>query len=320
MSIFFLTNSLLTTVQDLGRNGVRTFGINPNGAMDQKAARLINILLGNDEDEAVLEIHFPAPKILFERNAVISLGGADFSAQVENRKIESWQIVAVEKNQSLSFPNKISGNRLYLSVKGGFEIEDWLGSRSTNLKAKIGGFYGRKLQKNDRINLKSQISNLKSQIPLKISPHFVSNYSDRHKIRIIEGAEFDLLTGLSTENFLKSEFTITPKSDRMGYRLQGEPLYLLHDKKMVSSAVSFGTIQLLPNNQMIVLMADHQTTGGYPRIGNVIREDLAALAQLGGRDKISFEIVSFAEAENLALEFEKELNFLKTGVNLYAFD
>ena len=245
MSILFTTNSLLTTVQDLGRKGFRAFGVNPNGATDVKAARLINILLGNDENEAVLEIHFPAPKILFERDALIALGGADFSPQVENRKIENWQIVAVEENQALSFPKKISGNRLYLSVKGGLEINEWLGSRSTNLKAKIGGFGGRGLQKNDRIKFKDRRSETKDRRSLKISPYFISNPSS--KIRILETAEFDLLTGLSLENLLKSEYTITPQSDRMGYRLIGEPLYLLHEKELVSSAVAFGTIQLLPN-------------------------------------------------------------------------
>lgn len=320
MSLFFSTNSLLTTVQDLGRSGFRAFGINPNGAMDRQAVRLINILLGNDENEAVLEIHFPAPKITFERNAFVALDGADFSAQIENRKIENRRIFPVEKGQTLSFPKKIRGNRLYLSVKGGFEIEDWLNSQSTNLKAKIGGFSGRSLQKGDRINFKFQISDFKFQSLLKISPYFISDYFDRRKIRIVEGAEFGLLTGLSLETFIKNQFTILSNSDRMGYRLQGAPLYLLHEKEMVSSAVAFGTIQLLPDNQMIVLMADHQTTGGYPRIGNVIQEDLPILAQLGANDQILFEIVSLEEAEKMALEFEKNLNFLKTAIDFYAFD
>lgn len=320
MSVTFLTNSLLTTVQDLGRDGFRAFGINQNGALDKKAVRLINILLGNDENEAVLEIHFPAPKILFEKDALIAIGGADFFAQLDDEKIENWQTIAVKKGQTLRFPKKIRGNRLYLSIKGGFEIEDWLNSKSTNLKAEIGGFEGRNLRKNDRINFRFQISNFKLKNPLKISPRLAMDDAESHKIRIIEGAEFDLLTGFSLENLLKNEYTISPQSDRMCFRLAGEPLYFLHEKELVSSAVAFGTIQLLPDNQMIVLMADHQTTGGYPRIGNVVRADLPRLAQLGAGDKISFTIVSFEEAENLTLEFERNLNFLKTAVNFYAFD
>ena len=310
MSLVFQTNSLLTTVQDLGRNRFRSLGINPNGVMDRAAMRLLNILLGNEENEAVLEIHFPAPRILFEENALIALGGADFGAKLGEVFIENWQTVWVEKGQTLSFTNKNWGNRLYLSVQGGFKINDWLNSKSTNLKAKFGGFEGRALQKGDRLEVKSQKSKIKS--PLKLSQHSLA-YSKTNKIRVIEGAEFNLLTPLSSENFLNQSFSISQNSDRMGFRLNGNPLYLLHKKELVSSAVTLGTIQLLPTGQLIVLMADHQTTGGYPRIGNVVSVDLPILAQLGANDNFTFEIISFEEAENLAVEFERDLNLLKVG-------
>jgi antagonist of KipI len=320
MSILFLTNSLLTTVQDSGRRGFRSLGVNPNGVMDQTALRLVNILLGNNENEAVLEIHFPAPKILFEADAVISLGGADFGATIDQIEVKNWQTTFVKKGQILTFSGKIRGNRLYLGVKGGFQIDDWLQSKSTNLKAKFGGFEGRKLVKDDRIPFKVQNSKFKVQKPLKLSPYFVSPYLHANKVRIIAGAEFDLLTPFSSEVLLKIRFTISPDSDRMGYRLNGKPLYLMNEKELVSSAVTFGTIQLLPNGQMIVLMADHQTTGGYPRIGNVISADLPILAQLGTNDKIKFEMVSLEKAEELALKFERDLNLLKTAINLNAFN
>jgi antagonist of KipI len=313
MSFLFLTDSLLTTVQDLGRNGFRALGINPNGVMDRAAIRLINILLGNSENEAVLEIHFPAPKILFETDAVIALGGADFGARIDETFVENWQTIWIKKGQTLSFTRKMWGNRLYLSVRGGFKIEDWLNSESTNLKAKVGGFEGRKLQKNDRISFKNQRSKTKDQRSIKISRHFLP-YHQSHKIRFIEGAEFGLLTPLSSENLLRQTFTISQNSDRMGYRLQSEPLYLLHDKELVSSAVSFGTIQLLPNGQLIILMADHQTTGGYPRTGNVAAVDLPILAQMGANDEVEFEQISLEAAENLAVKFEKDLDYLKCGI------
>lgn len=319
MSIVFQTNSLLTTIQDLGRNNFRESGINPNGAMDKIAVRLINILLENDENEAVLEIHFPAPKILFEEDALIALGGADFGAKVDDKTLQTWQTRWIKKGQALSFTDKKRGNRAYLSVRGGFKIEDWLGSKSTNLKAKIGGFNGRALQKGDffELNQIRQVQPLKSN--RKISQYFLPHFQS-YKIRIIEGAEFGLLTPLSSENFLQQRFTITQNSDRMGYRLEGNTLYLLHEKELVSSAVTFGTIQLLPNGQLIILMADHQTTGGYPRIGNVFANDLSNLAQLGANDKISFEIISLEEAENLALKFDRDLNILKTAIKLNAFN
>ncbi|MBX7171913.1 MAG: biotin-dependent carboxyltransferase family protein [Pyrinomonadaceae bacterium] len=312
MSIKILTNSLLTTIQDLGRNGFRAFGINPNGTMDRTALRLINILLGNDENTAALEFHYPAPKILFEENAVIALGGADFGAKIENQNLKNWQTIEVKKGQILSFSEKKIGNRLYLAIKGGLAVNDWLKSKSTNLKAKQGGFAGRKLEKDDRIEFK--IQNSKFKIQLKISPHFVSDYLHSNRIRFIPGPEFDLLTPLSSENLLKERFLISQNSDRMGYRLDGKELHLLHEKELVSSAVTFGTMQLLPNGQIIILMADHQTTGGYPRIGNVISVDLPILAQLSANDKIRFEPISLEEAENLALKFEQGLNLLKCGI------
>lgn len=315
MSILFQTNSLLTTVQDLGRNNFRSLGINPNGVMDRTAMRLINILLENDENEAVLEVHFPASRILFERDVLIVLGGADFGAKIDDDFVETWETVWVEKGQTLSFTKKNWGNRLYLSVQGGFKIKDWLGSKSTNLKAKSGGFEGRKIEKNDRIIFKNQKPKTKNQRPLKISQHSLPYYQT-NKIRIIEGAEFNLLTPFCSENFLKQSFTISQNSDRMGFRLQSEPLYLLHDKELVSSAVTFGTIQLLPNGQLIVLMADHQTTGGYPRIGNVIAVDLPILAQLGANETFTFEVISLEKAENLAVKFEQDLRWLKIGIKL----
>ena len=311
MSLIFKTNSILTTVQDLGRNEFRSFGVNPNGVMDKKAVRLINTLLGNDGNEAVLEIHFPAPKILFEEDAIISLGGANFDAKIDNQQIENWRINSVKKNQILTFKNKIFGNRIYLSVKGGFKIENWLNSKSTNLKAEIGGFKGRKLQKDDRIpfnqDLKFKVQNSRFKISNSLIPH----YSNFPTIRVIIGAEWEKLNEKSQTNFVSKKFTISHKSDRMGFRLNGEKLKMIENFELVSSAVNFGTVQLLPDGNLIILMADHQTTGGYPRIAHIISEDLPLVGQLGANDSLYFQIISLEDAEKLALNFEKDLNLLK---------
>ncbi len=162
MSLLIKKSGLLSTVQDAGRNGFRRFGINPNGAMDKTALRLINILLGNDEAEAAIEMHFPAPEILFEQNAVFALGGANFGARLNDEPAENWKIQFAETGGILKFPEKISGNRCYLAIRGGFKIEKWLDSRSTNLTAKIGGFNGRKLETADRIEF-NQKTKLKTQ-------------------------------------------------------------------------------------------------------------------------------------------------------------
>jgi antagonist of KipI len=317
MSILVQKSGLLSTVQDLGRKNFRRFGINPNGAMDKRAARLINILLGNDEAEGVLEMHFPAPVFQFEKAAIVALGGADFGARLNDLKIENWRPVFVEKGSVLKFAEKVSGNRAYLSVKGGLSIEQWLGSFSTNLRAGVGGFSGRSLQKDDRIffNGKWKTENAKfleqSKFPYKISNDMIPRYSSNPTVRVVAGTEFERLTALGERRFLNENFTISRNSDRMGFRLTGAPLYLLDKIEMVSSAVDFGAIQLLPDGQMIILMADHQTSGGYPRIAHVASVDLPVLAQLGANDKVNFEIVSIEEAENLLLEFEKDLNLLR---------
>jgi antagonist of KipI len=154
---------------------------------------------------------------------------------------------------------------------------------------------------------------------LKISNSLIPFYSRFPTVRIIKGAEFDNLTALSEQNFLSETFRVSKDSNRMGFRLEGKPLYLLEQKEIVSSAVDFGTIQLLPDGQMIVLMADHQTTGGYPRLGNIISIDLPLAAQLGANEKVGFHLISIEEAEKLLLEFEKDLNFLRIG-SKFAFN
>ncbi len=311
--MIFQKSGILATIQDLGRNGFRRFGINSNGAMDKTAVRLINILLGNAENEAVLEIHFPAPVLEFRENAIIAIGGADFGAKIDEKPIENWRPIFARKRQILSFSKKNSGNRAYLSIKGGFQIEDWLNSKSTNLAAKIGGFEGGKLKPGDRILFREKFEKRPVKFDYFISNSLIPEYKITPTIRMIVGAEFQNLTGSSEEIFQTEEFSISADSNRMGFRLSGKPLYLLDKIELVSSAVDFGTIQLLPGGQLIILMADHQTTGGYPRIGHIISADLPVLAQLGANDKIRFELISVKKAEKSLLNFEKELNFFKIG-------
>ncbi len=318
MSILIQKGGLLATVQDLGRYGYRRFGINTSGVMDQAAARLINILLGNDENEAVLEMHFPAPQIEFEVNTIAAIGGGDFSPQLDDTPIENWRPFYAKKGSVLKFAAKASGNRSYLAVRGGFMTDDWLGSSSTNLAAKMGGFGGRKLETGDRITCKSKVKAQKTKVNCRISNGLIPVYGRFPTIRIMRGAEFEYLTASGRDLFLNQNFTISNSSNRMGFRLSGEPLQLAKPSEMLSSAVSFGTIQLLPDGQLIVLMADHQTSGGYPRVGHVIARDLPLLAQLGASDKVAFHLTDLKQAERLAIEFERELSFFRIGCKFQA--
>lgn len=311
MGLLIVKEGIFSTIQDLGRFGRKRFGINQSGVMDAAAARLINILLGNDQTEAVIELHFPAGEILFESDAVFALGGANFTAELDGTLVDNWQSLFAAKGSVLKFKNKLSGNRAYLSVAGGLKIEKWLGSASTNLTAGAGGYKGRTLRKADRIGFKNKVPH-SPYFSRHLSRSIIPPYSRFPVVRIIAGAEYELLSASSRET-LDQTFTISNDSNRMGFRLTGGPLFLAGSIELLSSAVSFGTLQLLPDGQMIVLMADHQTSGGYPRIAHVVTRDLPLLAQLGPNDRVAFQLVTIEDAEGLAMKFESEINLLKVG-------
>ena len=312
MSLQIVKPGIFTTIQDLGRTGYRSLGINPSGVMDRTAARLINALLENSENETVLEMHFPAGEFKFETECSFAIGGADFSPWLNEAPIRNWSAINAVPGDTLKFREPKTGMRAYLSVAGGFDIPGWLGSTSTNLAAGAGGPTGRKLAAGDRIHFSAP----RTVKPRTLGPSLIPKYARFPTVRVVVGGEFDLLTAICERTFLCDSFALTNDSNRMGFRLQGEPLYLLDEKEMVSAAVTFGTIQLLPDGQLIVLMADHQTSGGYPRIANVITTDLPLLAQLGPGDRVSFQLVSIANSEHLIKRFERDLCFLKLGLRL----
>jgi antagonist of KipI len=318
MSIMIKKPGILTTVQDLGRVGYRRYGINPGGAMDVAAARLANVVVGNDENEAVTEMHFPAPEIVFEANAIAAICGADLSPVLDGKPIENWRPLFVNKGSTLNFNGRMSGNRAYLAVRGGFKIKEWLGSSSTNLTAAAGGVNGRKLAVSDRIGFKAkakrQTDKLGGAISMTLRPH----YRPFPTVRIVAGAEYEHLTKKGHELLVDHDFTVSANSNRMGFRLIGEPITFAKPREFISSAVSFGTIQTLPDGQLIVLMADHQTAGGYPRVAHIISRDLPLVAQLGANDKVAFHLIDLAGAEQLKVEYEHELNLLRLGCRFQA--
>lgn len=317
MSIVIIKPGILDTIQDLGRHGQGSFGINPGGAMDRLAAKLANVLIGNQVNEAVLEIHYPGPQILFEQDALITITGADFTAGLNDDPLPSWKPVLIRKNTVLQFPLLRKGARAYLAVQGGFCLDKWLNSYSTNLKAGVGGWKGRRLEKGDELFFREgrcMISNLfKSENNFQLLPwsaNIHEFYKDPHEICFIPGHEWYELTPQSKEDLTGTNFTIQPSSDRMGYQVKGELLHLEHKKEMVSCAVGFGTMQLLPNGQLVVLMADHQTAGGYPRIGHIISTHLPKLAQLNPGDNMQFKLTDINTAEDWLLSQHQELQIL----------
>lgn len=283
--------------------------------MDQVAARLVNVLLGNDDNAAVIEAHFPAPEIVFDADCIAAVGGAEFGPELDGEPVENWRSFVAKKGSVLRFTAKIGGNRCYIAVQGGFEVDAWLGSSSTNLAAAIGGYNGRKLEIGDCIGVVNGHFDARYS-GRRIAPSVIPMYRPFPTVRVIPGAEFEFLDARGRDLLECQDFSISNSSNRMGFRLSGKPINLSRNIELVSAAVSFGTIQLLPDRQLIVLMADHQTTGGYPRIAHVISRDLPLIAQLGANDKVAFHLVDIAHAEDLALEFEKELNFLRVAAKI----
>jgi antagonist of KipI len=319
MSIKIIKAGVQTTLQDAGRTGHRSIGIGSGGAMDTFALLIANYLTGNEANAAVMEINFPAPEIIFQQDALISLTGADFSATLNETAVPLWTPLFVKKDTLLKFKQPISGTKLYLAVHGGWQSAKWLNSYSTHLKLATGGHYGRALQKDDIIHF---TANNFSFAENKILPWHISQneldkmYQPPDKIRCIKSIEWDLLDMAAKQNFEKNSFAITNQSDRMGYRLKSQPLLLQQPTELISSAADAGSIQLLPDGNCIVLMADHQTTGGYPRIAAVIKTDLPKLAQTKPGQSINFTIVSLQDAEDLLIKMQQTLQEIKMACYL----
>lgn len=312
MNLRIIKAGVLDTVQDMGRYGWQHLGINPGGAMDKLSAQVANMLVGNDSNEAVIELHFPSSSIFFEQPALIALSGGDFSATVNGDEVPALHPIIMSKYSILQFHNVVKGARVYLAVQGGLQLQKNFGSFSTHLKAGIGGHKGRALQNDDEIGLhmpEKPCSVLGKKefivLPWKADMDWDHNYAD--DIYVLQGNEYNKLTDSSKEDFNHQSYIITSQSDRMGYQLKGETMLLNSSEEVVSSGVCFGTIQLLPGGQLIVLMADHQTTGGYPRLAHVISAHHHKLAQMKPGDTIRFQLTDLHTAENLLHKQQQHL-------------
>jgi antagonist of KipI len=329
MSLTILRSGLLTTVQDLGRYGYQKDGILVSGAMDAVALRTANLLVGNAEDAAGLEITLLGPRIRFEANHLIALTGANLSPTIQGQPVGLNRPVWVGAGAELTFGAPVVGSRAYLAVAGGLDVVPVLGSRSTYLRAGFGGLHGRALQAGDVLPVAAptsagqQLSQLiakKRGAAAWVQASWQANpqpYPPQtpQRVRAICGPEYEQFTVSSQRAFWEQPFTVTPQADRMGYRLQGPALARTTSAELLSSAVTFGTVQVPTGGQAIVLLADHQTTGGYPRLAQVITADFSVLAQLRPGQMFQFEQVSLAEAQTLYLAQERRLHTLQCAIH-----
>lgn len=309
MKIIVKKGGPLTTLQDMGRYGFQKYGVLVSGAMDLFSLKLGNILVGNKESEGALEMTMSGPFLKLPAGLVFALTGADLGAKLGGKPVPLNRAVYVKEDSALSFGFAAKGVRGYLTVAGGFAVPEVMNSKSTYLRAKIGGVGGAPLADGTELetgDLTAEQEKLAAALAgLGGKPFSTLGWSvgteslfAGEPIRVTQGLQADWFSNATLHAFFRSGYTITAQSDRMGYRLSGTPLpYKDSSLEMISEPVTFGSIQVPADGNPIILMADRQTTGGYAKIGQVIQADLSRLAQMKPGQTIYFQPVTLTQAE-----------------------
>lgn len=326
-----LRAGVLTTVQDLGRRGSQHYGVPVSGAMDALSLRAANLLAGNAENAAALEFTLDGPTLRFGHDALIALCGGEFAARIDGVEVPAARPVWLSANSELQLGACHRGCRGYLAIAGGIDVEQVLESRSTYLRAGFGGFRGRALRRGDRVGFDRPATIAYPGVRAKLrergahsaAPHWAASLHPERLtrspqvVRFVPARHWENLDTEARAKFLASEYRIGANSDRMGYRLEGADLETASGAHIVSEGVAFGTIQLPPDGSPIVLMADRQTTGGYPRLGEVAGVDLPLLAQLKPGESLRFERIALAEAQRLWLVQEESVALLRESIRAH---
>ena len=301
-----LQPGLLTTVQDLGREGFGPLGVSPSGAADAASLRMGNRLVGNAEGEAGLEMTLLGGTFVFPDGAVIALAGSDFGATLDDQPFELWRRIEAQPAQVLRVGPTRSGARCYLCVLGGIEVELFLDSASTHILSGLGGHEGRALRKGDVLKIGTHRWKMSSAWAVAfrkrewaLSDRVLDVLETRKVLRVTDGPQSDWFSEVAKKTFYESTYRVSEESNRMGIRLQGPTIPRPAGGEMISEGVALGAIQVPEGGQPIVLFVEQQTTGGYPKIANVISADFHSLGQLRPRDEIRFERVERTGARSI---------------------
>lgn len=325
MSIEVLKPGLLSTLQDGGRHGLQHLGVGHAGAMDANALRLANYLVDNPADAVALEITLQGPRLRFATPALIALTGADIDASVDQQSVPLWRPVVLRAGSELMLGGMPRGARSYLSIAGGIDVACVLGSGSTDINAALGP---PALRTGTRLACKPEHRDRYQRLWRALDAgaekyHAASWWIDPAPwfdadpniiVHTMRGAHFAQLDDESQRAFFADEFRIGNESNRVGYRLQGPHLKLATPLELISEGLSVGTVQLPPSGNAIVLMAEHPTTGGYPRIGHVASTDLAKLAQARPGQTLRFVEIDLAEAQTRYLAQQAEIERLRMAI------
>ena len=324
MTLRILRPGILMTVQDEGRHGYQHLGLCPGGAMDPVALALANALVGNKADEAALELTILGPDLEFSAEALVALCGAEFEASIPlNRP------VLVEAGKLVHIGRAMRGARGYLAIAGGLAVEPVLGSRSTYLPGRFGGYEGRALRRGDAIPLAANVAALSQERFERLkgkngrsvrwwAPPLTAPDREPIVLHVIEGEHYSRFDAVAQRAFLDTVWSIAPDSNRMGFRLGGAPLARAvaadGSDEILSGPTCLGTVQVPASGQPIVLMADHQTTGGYPRIAEIAWADVPRLAQLAPGGKLHFARCNLEIAAQLRKAMRERLESALHGI------
>jgi biotin-dependent carboxylase-like uncharacterized protein len=295
---------LLTTVQDLGREGFGPMGVSPSGAADAISLRVGNRLVGNAEGGAGLEMTLLGGTFVFPEGGILALTGSDFGASLDGKPVELWTSFEAHPGQTLRLGQTRSGARCYLCFQGGIEVTPFLGSASTHLLSGLGGHEGRALRKGDVLKLGEASG---AYLRRTVAAKALERLSPRKVLRVTPGPQSDWFPESAQEIFYASTYRVAEESNRMGLRLEGAAVPEGSGGKMITEGVSIGAVQIPSGGSPIILFVEQQTTGGYAKIANVISADLRSLGQLRPRDNIRFERVGWETARSLLREQEELL-------------
>jgi antagonist of KipI len=316
MSVSVVRAGYFTTVQDLGRTGLREYGVSLGGALDAHALRIANLLVGNDPAAAGIETTLGRVRLRFDDRRVVAWCGGAVQLSLGTVAVPAGRAAVVAAGEEVSIAAPERGARAWLSISGGVDVPLVLGSRSTDLRAQFGGLNGRALRDGDVLPLGESPDAPRIDSTWGAPQAWAQTGTRGAILRIIRGAEWERFTPFARESFLKEQFTVTDEADRMGARLDGPKLKRDTAAELVSEAVAPGTIQVPPNGAPILLLGDCQTIGGYPKLAHVITVDMPIAAQLRPGDPVRFAEVSLGEAHALLRERERDVCWFRAGVAL----
>ena len=312
MGIRVLKGGMLTTVQDLGRTGYQSQGFSVAGVMDVRSFKIANLLLDNPENEPVLEFTLIGPTLEFTSATIIAITGGDFQPTVNGEPVPMYTALYMNKGDILKFQSARTGSRGYIAFSSYLDVPVVMGSRCTNLKSKMGGFKGRKLQTGDYMNFRIKRRYLPYFLSRKLElPDAAEFEKDETVLRVVMGPQDNLFSKQGVETFLNSEYTVTSDFDRMGCRLEGPYIAPKKASDIISDGIAFGSIQVPAHGKPIILLADRQTTGGYAKIATVASVDIPKLVQRKTDHKIRFQAITVQEAQKLYMEELKELDKMR---------